>query len=79
MFWELHANRATTAQKKEPHKLEMYPVWPNCGFLLADYYFVRIGQAKASVSVGENVPKRMEEAEMELGSFVGINIRSTAR
>ena len=50
------------SEKDGSHTLEMYPVWPNCGLLLADYDFVlRINylfrEGIASLSVGENVPK----------------------
>ena len=81
MFWVLHSNRATTEKKTDPRKLEMYPVWPNWGLLLADYdhdFVLSInylfGEGIASVCVGGNLPKWMEE-----GKFVGIQILRTAK
>jgi hypothetical protein len=40
MFCVLHSSWTTTAKNTRFHKLEMYPVWPNWGLMLADNDFV---------------------------------------
>ena len=61
-----------SSDKDRSHKLEMYPVWPNWGFLLSDSDFVlrmnytKLVRRKHSICVCvENVPEWTEEGKIE--------------
>ena len=65
------------SEKDRSHKLEMYPVWPNQGLLLADLWFCFEKKTSiASVSVGENLPKSTNEGQLDSGNFFSLSVFS---
>ena len=63
------------SKRDRSHKLEMYPVWPSRGLLLADYDFALrkksylIREGIAYVYVGGNLPKAIHEGVFDQGNF----------